>query len=69
MNHDFKKGDIVWWTMGRQLPLPFAKEEPFIGIVVNVSSRGEGVEVYWLNNRIFKVLNHENLMLATPDKT
>jgi|TARA_R110002060_G_scaffold76340_2_gene86618 hypothetical protein len=64
MKHDFKKGDVVWWTVDQQTPLPFSKEKPFIGIVVDTSKTHGEVEVYWFNNTIFKALNHKNLMLA-----
>lgn len=63
-SHDFKKGDLVWWTMELGKPLPFKKGELFVGIVVNVSKIYGGVEVFWFNNRIFKTLNHESLMHA-----
>jgi hypothetical protein len=65
MKHEFKKGDVVWWTMGQQTPVPFSKEEPFTGIVVNISEIYGGVEVYWFNNGVFKVINYESLMLAS----
>jgi len=67
MKHEFKKGDIVWWTMGGQLPMPFTKEEKFVGIVVNVSDRVEGVEVYWFNNNLFKTINYDNLMKVSVE--
>ena len=67
MKHEFKKGDIVWWTMGGQLPLPFSKEEMFVGIVVNVSERVEGVEVYWFNNNLFKTINYDSLMKVSVE--
>tara|TARA_B100000700_G_C14963088_1_gene817524 strand:- start:71 stop:292 length:222 start_codon:yes stop_codon:yes gene_type:complete len=67
MKHEFKKGDIVWWTMGGQLPLPFSKEERFVGIVVNISERAEGVEVYWFNNNIFKTINFDHLMKVSVE--
>jgi hypothetical protein len=65
MKHKFKKGDVVWWTVGQQIPLPFSKEVPFVGIVVNTSEIYDGVEVYWFNNGLFKVINYESLMLAS----
>ena len=67
MKHEFRKGDIVWWTMGGQLPLPFSKEERFVGIVVNVSDRVEGVEVYWFNNNLFKTINYDHLMKVSVE--
>ncbi len=62
--HEFNKGDLVWWTMGGGMPLPFEKGNPFVGIVVNVSELYGGIEVFWFNNGVFKVLNHEELMKA-----
>ena len=65
MKHNFVRGDLVWWTMGAgDTPLQFEKGVPFIGIVTNVSKTAEGVEVYWFNNNIFKVLNCDSLMKA-----
>ncbi len=53
--------------MGGQLPLPFSKEERFVGIVVNISERAEGVEVYWFNNNIFKTINFDHLMKVSVE--
>lgn len=64
--HSFKQGDLVWWKGVESSPVPFAKGEPFIGIVVNTSQTYEGVEVFWFNNEMFKVINYEDLMLAEP---
>jgi len=64
MRHNFKEGDLVWWTMGAGKPLPFNDKELFIGIVVRVAEQREGVEVYWFNNDLFKVINCEGLMKA-----
>ena len=66
--HDFKKGDLVWWTMESGKPLPFENGIPFLGIVVRVSDSREGVEVYWFNNSLFKVINYEGLMKVTSEK-
>ena len=62
MKHDYQKGDLVWWTLGNDEPLLFEGDELFIGIVVNVSKIYEGVEVYWLNNDAFKIMNCYNIM-------
>ena len=47
--------------------MPFTKEEKFVGIVVNVSDRVEGVEVYWFNNNLFKTINYDNLMKVSVE--
>ena len=36
-----------------------------MGIVVNTSEIYDGVEVYWFNNGLLKVINYESLMLAS----
>ena len=66
--HDFKKGDLVWWTMESGKPLPFDSEQLFLGIVVRVAECREGIEVYWFNNNLFKVINCEGLMKVTTEK-
>jgi len=64
MKHDYQKGDLVWWTLDRLKPnpIPFEDGELFIGIVTAIAKKAEGVEVYWLNNGIFKIMNYQNIM-------
>jgi hypothetical protein len=69
MKHEFRKGDLVWWTMGVGTPLKFRADEPFVGIVTQVSEKAEGIEVYWFNNNVFKVINCEQLMKATLENS
>ena len=64
MKHDYRKGDLVWWALRGGQPLPFNGKELFIGIVTAVTERAEGVEVYWLNNGMFKIMNYEAIMRA-----
>ncbi len=49
-------------------PLPFENGVLFLGIVTRVSDTREGVEVYWFNNNLFKVINCEGLMKVTAEK-
>ncbi len=63
-SRDIKKGDLVWWTMGSHRPLRFEDKELFIGIVTQVAKTRAGVEVYWFNNSLFKVMNRDALMIA-----
>jgi hypothetical protein len=62
MKHDYQKGDLVWWTLGNDKPIPFVGDELFIGIIITVAKVAEGVEVYWLNNGVFKIMNCHNIM-------
>ena len=63
-------GDLVYWTLdsegvNRRKPLPFDSRNLWVGIVVNKSVRGIGLEVYWFNNAIFKTMNSDSVILAT----
>jgi hypothetical protein len=69
MKHELRKGDLVWWTMGTGTPLQFSKAEPFVGIVTRVAEKAEGVEVYWFNNNVLKVINCDQLMKATAENS
>ena len=44
--------------------MPFSSKENFIGIVVNTSEEYDGVEIYWFNNHLFKVINCDQIALA-----
>jgi len=62
-------GDLVYWTLdsegvNRRKPLPFDSADLWVGIVVNKSIRGIGVEVYWFNNSLFKTMNSDSVILA-----
>lgn len=63
-HYNFKKGDLVWWTMGGPAPLPYTREEDFIGIVVNTTETPEDIEVYWFNNQLFSAIASEHLCIA-----
>lgn len=63
-SNGFKKGDLVWWTMGGQKPLAFERNSLFLGIVVQVAKQRQGVEVYWFNNSTFTVMNCDTLLHA-----
>ena len=69
MKHDYQKGDLVWWTLGKDTPIPFDEGELFIGIVTAIAKKAEGVEVYWLNNGIFKIMNYQNIMRTNFSST
>jgi hypothetical protein len=62
MKHDYQKGDLVWWTLGNHKPLLFEDDELFLGIVTAATKKAEGIEVYWLNNGVFKIMNYYNIM-------
>ena len=62
--HNFKEGDLVWWTMGGNKPLKFENGEPFLGIILKVAKTRGGVEVFWFNNDTFKIMNCDTLMYA-----
>jgi hypothetical protein len=66
MQHDYHKGDLVWWALLDDVPLPFNGKELFIGIVTAVAERAQGVEVFWLNNGLFKIMHYEAIMRAKP---
>ena len=65
MQRDYHKGDLVWWALSEDVPLPFNGKELFIGIVT-AAERAQGVEVYWLNNGLFKIMHYETIMRAKP---
>ena len=63
--HDYQKGELVWWTLGNDKPLPFEEEgELYLGIITAVAQIADGVEVFWFNNGTFKIMNYESLMRA-----
>jgi len=65
--HDYQKGELVWWTLGNNKPLPFESEradELYLGIIIAVAQIADGVEVYWFNNDTFKIMNYESIMRA-----
>ena len=66
--HKLEVGDLVYWTMGEGIPLPFEGSDLFIGIVTNISEVYAGVEVYWFNNQLFRVLNYQELIKADMKK-
>lgn len=63
--HDYQKGELVWWTLGNNKPLPFERaDELYLGIITAVAQIADGVEVYWFNNDTFKIMNYESIMRA-----
>ena len=63
--HNYQKGELVWWTLGKNKPLPFKDGgELYLGIITAVAKNANGVEVFWFNNDTFKIMNYESIMHA-----
>lgn len=63
-------GDIVYWTFDCEVkkdrkPIPFNNAGLWIGIVTRKAVHGDGIEVFWFNNGIFKTMNQDGLLLAS----
>jgi hypothetical protein len=63
--HDYQKGELVWWTLGNDKPIPFnGAGELYLGIITAVAKTADGIEVFWFNNDIFRIMNYESIMRA-----
>lgn len=62
-------GDIVHWTFDYEgkkdrKPIPFSGADLWVGIVTKKAKHGHGIEVYWFNNNVFKVMELDGILLA-----
>jgi len=60
--HPFEIGEMVYWSLDGKKALQFDDCTLYLGIVTNVAKKADGVEVYWFNNQLFKLMNCDSLL-------
>lgn len=60
--YHFEIGDVVHWSLDGKKAILFDDKTLYFGIITNVAKRVDGIEVYWFNNQVFKLMNCSSLL-------
>jgi hypothetical protein len=67
--HQFEIGEMVYWSFDGKKALPFDNCTLYLGIVTNITKKADGVEVFWFNNHLFKLMNYDSLLKVEKCKS